>query len=191
MYGTTTELGIAVVLAIFIQLISAGIIVMLMDELVQKGWGLGSGISLFIMAGVAQNILWSMFSPPIGLFVGQLSRLLNGQLTAAEWVFGTQSGLSITNRLHRNHSSIPHSHLPTRRPNRAPNELRRLQRLPQQIPNQTTLRQQPCRHLCKCTIRKRVLLQPTTLEPIWTTSARHKPVLPNNRRLQRHNHNYD
>ncbi|MBF8262202.1 MAG: SecY translocase, partial [candidate division NC10 bacterium] len=28
---------------------------MLMDELVQKGWGLGSGISLFIMAGVAQT----------------------------------------------------------------------------------------------------------------------------------------
>jgi preprotein translocase subunit SecY len=66
---------------------------MLMDELVQKGWGLGSGISLFIMAGVAQNIIWSMFSPPIGLFVGQLSQLLNGQITAFEWVFGTQSGL--------------------------------------------------------------------------------------------------
>ncbi len=34
-----------------------------LDELVQKGWGLGSGISLFIMAGVAQQILWSLFSP--------------------------------------------------------------------------------------------------------------------------------
>ena len=51
---------------------------MLMDELVQKGWGLGSGISLFIMAGVAQNILWSMFSPPTGLFVGHLVNYLNG-----------------------------------------------------------------------------------------------------------------
>jgi preprotein translocase subunit SecY len=36
---------------------------MFLDELIQKGWGLGSGISLFIMAGVAQQILWSMFSP--------------------------------------------------------------------------------------------------------------------------------
>src|SRR5512137_2597842 len=80
MYGTT--LTGPVILVIFIQLISAGIIVMLMDELVQKGWGLGSGISLFIMAGVAQNILWSMFSPPTGLFVNQLSALLNGQITA-------------------------------------------------------------------------------------------------------------
>jgi len=49
-----------------------------MDELVQKGWGLGSGISLFIMAGVAQNILWSMFSPPAGLFVGTLSAYFGG-----------------------------------------------------------------------------------------------------------------
>jgi preprotein translocase SecY subunit len=91
MYGPLSSLGAAIPI-IFIQLISAGIIVMLMDELVQKGWGLGSGISLFIMAGVAQNILWSMFSPPTGLFVGQLSQLLNGQLTGLEWVFGTASG---------------------------------------------------------------------------------------------------
>jgi len=34
-----------------------------MDELIQKGWGLGSGISLFICAGVSQQILWSLFSP--------------------------------------------------------------------------------------------------------------------------------
>ena len=45
------------------QLVSASLIVMLLDELVQKGWGLGSGISLFIMAGVAQAILWAIFSP--------------------------------------------------------------------------------------------------------------------------------
>ena len=45
------------------QLIGASIIVMFMDELIQKGWGLGSGISLFICAGVAQQILWSLFSP--------------------------------------------------------------------------------------------------------------------------------
>src|SRR5215210_8891232 len=55
------------------QLIGASILVMFLDELVQKGWGLGSGISLFIMAGVAQTILWSIFSPlpaqdgPVGI----------------------------------------------------------------------------------------------------------------------------
>src|ERR687897_775523 len=62
---------VAIVIA---QLIGASLIVMLLDELVQKGWGLGSGISLFIMAGVAQGILWSIFSPlpaqdgPVGVF---------------------------------------------------------------------------------------------------------------------------
>lgn len=45
------------------QLMAASIIIMFLDELIQKGWGLGSGISLFIMAGVAQQILWSIFSP--------------------------------------------------------------------------------------------------------------------------------
>ncbi|ABK76961.1 preprotein translocase subunit [Cenarchaeum symbiosum A] len=45
------------------QLMASSIIIMFLDELIQKGWGLGSGISLFIMAGVAQQILWSLFSP--------------------------------------------------------------------------------------------------------------------------------
>jgi protein transport protein SEC61 subunit alpha len=48
---------------VFLQLLAAGMIVLLSDELVQKGWGFGSGISLFIMAGVAQGIFWQCFSP--------------------------------------------------------------------------------------------------------------------------------
>ena len=45
------------------QLMAASVIIMFLDELIQKGWGIGSGISLFIMAGVTQQILWSLFSP--------------------------------------------------------------------------------------------------------------------------------
>jgi protein transport protein SEC61 subunit alpha len=91
MYGTT--LAGPTILVIFVQLLVAGVIVMLMDELVQKGWGLGSGISLFIMAGVAQNILWSTFSPPNGLFVGSLSAYLGGQQTLMQWAVGSASGI--------------------------------------------------------------------------------------------------
>ena len=40
---------------------------MLLDEMIQKGWGIGSGISLFIMAGVAQRILWDSFALTPGL----------------------------------------------------------------------------------------------------------------------------
>ena len=91
MYGTS--LAGPTILIIFMQLIVTGVIVMLMDELVQKGWGLGSGISLFIMAGVAQNIIWSTFSPPNGLFVGSLSALLGHQQTLLQWAFGSASGV--------------------------------------------------------------------------------------------------
>jgi preprotein translocase SecY subunit len=80
---------------IFLQLLAAGIIIMLMDELVQKGWGFGSGISLFIMAGVAQHILWQCFNPAPGggLFVGALSSLLAGQptYTLKDWILGAGS----------------------------------------------------------------------------------------------------
>jgi protein transport protein SEC61 subunit alpha len=66
------------------QLIGASVIVMLLDEMVQKGWGLGSGISLFIMAGVAQGILWSVFSPvpaqdgPVGIIPFIIDSSING-----------------------------------------------------------------------------------------------------------------
>jgi preprotein translocase SecY subunit len=90
MYGALTG---PATLVIFLQLIGAGIIVMLMDELVQKGWGLGSGISLFIMAGVAQTVVWDAFSPTTGLFVGSLSSYLGGQQKLMTWVFGSLSGV--------------------------------------------------------------------------------------------------
>jgi preprotein translocase SecY subunit len=94
MYGTVGSLGTAAII-IFLQLLAAGVIVMLLDELVQKGWGLGSGISLFIMAGVAQNILWSMFSPASGLFAQSLSQLLSGGQSLYEWIFGINYASSL------------------------------------------------------------------------------------------------
>ena len=61
-YGGATPSGYHLTVLIA-QLTAASIVVMYLDELVQKGWGLGSGISVFIMAGVAQAILWSLFNP--------------------------------------------------------------------------------------------------------------------------------
>src|ERR687889_505016 len=75
------------------QLIGASVIVMLMDEMVQKGWGVGSGLSLFIMAGIAQTILWSVFSVvpaddgPVGIFPFTIDAIANGQ--GADAVFRT------------------------------------------------------------------------------------------------------
>jgi preprotein translocase SecY subunit len=89
MYGSIASTATII---IFLQLIASGLVVMLLDELIQKGWGLGSGISLFIMAGVAQNILWQTFSPGTGLFVGSLQSMFSGGQTMVQWIVGTQSG---------------------------------------------------------------------------------------------------
>ncbi|MEK6846480.1 MAG: preprotein translocase subunit SecY, partial [Nanoarchaeota archaeon] len=45
---------------LILQLILGGILIMFMDEVVSK-WGIGSGISLFIAAGVAQQIFIRAF----------------------------------------------------------------------------------------------------------------------------------
>jgi len=71
--GAYGSLSFAQQLAIFGQLFIAGIIIILLDELLQKGWGLGSGVSLFIAAGVSMQIIWLCFSPfgaEDGLMIG-------------------------------------------------------------------------------------------------------------------------
>ena len=63
MYGEPSDLGAGVCLLIIIQLFCAGLIVLLLDELLQKGYGLGSGISLFIATNICETIVWKAFSP--------------------------------------------------------------------------------------------------------------------------------
>ena len=36
---------------------------MLLDEVLSKGYGIGSGISLFIATNISENIIWKSFSP--------------------------------------------------------------------------------------------------------------------------------
>uniref|UniRef100_A0A8C5XKZ9 Translocon Sec61/SecY plug domain-containing protein n=1 Tax=Microcebus murinus TaxID=30608 RepID=A0A8C5XKZ9_MICMU len=50
MYRDPAEMGAGICLLIIIQLFVAGLIMLLLDELLQKDYGLGSGISLFIKA---------------------------------------------------------------------------------------------------------------------------------------------
>ena len=61
--GAYGAIGLKSSIIIFSELFVAGLILMLLDELVQKGWGIGSGISLFIVAGVAQNLFWEILAP--------------------------------------------------------------------------------------------------------------------------------
>ena len=52
MYGIIGQLGVGNAILIIIQLCFAGIIVICLDELLQKGYSLGSGISLFIATNI-------------------------------------------------------------------------------------------------------------------------------------------
>lgn len=63
MYGEPADLGMGICLLIIIQLLCSGLIVLLLDELLQKGYGLGSGISLFIATNICETIVWKAFSP--------------------------------------------------------------------------------------------------------------------------------
>jgi protein transport protein SEC61 subunit alpha len=84
-YGPlTAENAPYAIYIVIAQLIGASAIVMLLDEMVQKGWGIGSGLSLFIMAGIAQTILWSVFSPvpaqdgPVGVLPFTIESIAEG-----------------------------------------------------------------------------------------------------------------
>jgi len=63
MYGDVSDLGAGNTILIILQLFCAGVVVLLLDELLQKGYGLGSGISLFIATNICENIVWKAFSP--------------------------------------------------------------------------------------------------------------------------------
>merc|ERR1712100_83458 len=63
MYGEIKELGATNAILIILQLFIAGVIVIILDELLQKGYGLGSGISLFIATNICETIVWKAFSP--------------------------------------------------------------------------------------------------------------------------------
>jgi protein transport protein SEC61 subunit alpha len=63
LYGQPSELGAGVCLLLILQLVVGALIVILLDELLQKGYGLGSGVSLFIATNICESIVWKAFSP--------------------------------------------------------------------------------------------------------------------------------
>lgn len=63
MYGDVKSIGIVMCGLIVVQLMIATMICILLDELLQKGWGLGAGTSLFIATNICDTIVWKSFSP--------------------------------------------------------------------------------------------------------------------------------
>lgn len=62
-YGDPADLGAGICLILILQLFLAGVLVILLDELLENGYGLGSGISLFIATNICETIVWKAFSP--------------------------------------------------------------------------------------------------------------------------------
>jgi protein transport protein SEC61 subunit alpha len=52
-YGNSSTMSFATMFIIVAQLLMAGLVVIMLDELLKKGYGLGSGISLFIVANTS------------------------------------------------------------------------------------------------------------------------------------------
>ncbi|CAD5214659.1 unnamed protein product [Bursaphelenchus xylophilus] len=62
-YGSPFELGLVNCSLIVLQLAMSGLIMMLLDDMMQSGYGLGSGTNLFIATNLCEMIVWKAFSP--------------------------------------------------------------------------------------------------------------------------------
>ncbi|NOZ81963.1 MAG: preprotein translocase subunit SecY [Candidatus Micrarchaeota archaeon] len=64
---------------VILQLAAGGILIILMDEVCSK-WGIGSGVSLFIAAGVSKTVFVRIFSPfEGGVISGFVHNLMSGE----------------------------------------------------------------------------------------------------------------
>lgn len=111
MYGDVEQLGLVNASLIVIQLIFASYMTILLDEVMNNGYGLGSGINLFISVNMCETILWSTFSPMtmrtengqeyegaiIALFHGLITR--SDKLAAIQQAFYRSSLPNINNLL--------------------------------------------------------------------------------------------
>ncbi|CAN0355903.1 unnamed protein product [Ectocarpus sp. 6 AP-2014] len=62
MYGPLSALGAGNAILIVCQLFLMGVMLILMDQVLQKGWGIGSGVSLFMCANICSTVWWKTFS---------------------------------------------------------------------------------------------------------------------------------
>jgi len=88
-YGPIGELGGFHCVVITFQLIFGGMIVVFLDDLLQKGYGVTSAVSLFVAANSCERIIWEAFSP---------LRLMDGEYQGAILQF--LSALFSKNKIH-------------------------------------------------------------------------------------------
>ncbi len=95
------RLNAYVTAAIFLQFLIGALILMILDETIQKGYGIGSGVSLFILGGVTRSIMWEMFGPVAipqvnqlyGIFPYLFAALQNGAVDTYRLLIGYYRGV--------------------------------------------------------------------------------------------------
>ncbi|TYL35896.1 preprotein translocase subunit SecY [Natronococcus pandeyae] len=71
----------------FLQIFLGGVLILYMDEVVSK-WGVGSGIGLFIIAGVSQRLVTGFIQPAEGGFFYDWYRIIFGDVEIGSLVAG-------------------------------------------------------------------------------------------------------
>ncbi len=73
--GAVPAMSQSLIWIVILQIALGGILIMYMDELTNK-WGIGSGVSLFIAAGVSKVIVQRILMPPIQTAIGTQEGIL-------------------------------------------------------------------------------------------------------------------
>lgn len=101
-YAMYYRLESYVTLIIFAQFMLGAIFLLMIDEAIQKGWGIGSGVSLFILAGVARSIIWDIFAPVRipgtdeyhGIVPYLIQAMMGGSLSGERLFYGYVAGVN-------------------------------------------------------------------------------------------------
>lgn len=62
-YGPVAALGTLKCVGLVLQLVASGFVILMLDDLLGKGWGLGSGLNLFIVTNICESVVWACLSP--------------------------------------------------------------------------------------------------------------------------------
>ncbi|WP_306058832.1 preprotein translocase subunit SecY [Natronococcus wangiae] len=83
----------------FLQIFAGGVLILYMDEVVSK-WGVGSGIGLFIIAGVSQRLVTGLVQPTEGGFFYDWYRIIFGEVEVGSLVAGDGLNTLLLNEGH-------------------------------------------------------------------------------------------
>jgi protein transport protein SEC61 subunit alpha len=93
LYGSPASIGLVNSVLIVAQLFGASVVVILLDEMLQKGHGLGSGVSLFTSVAIATEVVWKTLSPS-SIVVGDLKQYVGALIALPHLLFTRPDKLS-------------------------------------------------------------------------------------------------